>query len=161
VIRSTLGAGTEFILSLPLTLAIIQAIMIKSGDRVFALPLGSVTEVFSSEEVEIDSVEGGPVIRLRDGRVAPLHNLDYLIGVGGDPAARPGPGESVVLVEYADQARALTVREMAGRQEVVVKPLSRLFKDLRGLSGATVLGDGRVAFILDPRMMFGMGEGRS
>lgn len=161
VIRSIHGQGTEFVLSLPLTLAIIQAIMVKSGDRVFALPLGSVTEVFASEDVEIDSVEGGPVIRLRDGRVAPLHNLDWLIGVGEDPAARPAAGESVVLVEYADQARALTVREMAGRQEVVIKPLSRMFKNLRGLSGATVLGDGSVAFILDPRMMFGMGEERS
>jgi len=69
----------------------------------------------------------------------------------------PETEDHIVLVESAEQVRALAVQHLVGRHEVVIKPLSPLFKDLRGLSGATVLGDGRVALILDPRTLFGMG----
>ncbi len=161
MIDSTPGEGTEFVLSLPLTLAIIQALMVGSKDRLFALPLGAVGEVLSPSEANVDSVEGGPVVRLRDGRVAPLYRLDWLVGLSDDATRLPEPSESVVLVEAPDRIRALTVERLSGRQEVVIKPLSGLFKGLRGLSGATVLGDGSVALILDPRMLFAMGEERS
>jgi len=159
-IRSELGRGTEFILSLPLTLAIIQALLLSAGDQVLAMPLSFVTEVFASDEVDVGTVDGGPVITLRDGRVVPLYRLDVLMGAADDHARTPGADENVVLVELDDRARGLTVSRIVGRQEVVIKPLAAILKHIKGLGGATVLGDGSVALILDPRMLFSMGDAK-
>ncbi|HEX9093395.1 MAG TPA: chemotaxis protein CheA [Coriobacteriia bacterium] len=159
-IRSTPGVGTEFVLSLPLTLAIIQALLVSAADQVFAIPLSFVSEAFSRGDVDIDTVEGGPVLSLRDGRVVPLYRLDVLIGAAEDHGAPIEETEHIVLVEAGDQARGLTVTRLMGRQEVVIKPLARMLRQIRGLGGATVLGDGRVALILDPRALFSMGDGR-
>ncbi|MDO8964502.1 MAG: chemotaxis protein CheA [Coriobacteriia bacterium] len=158
-IRTRRGEGTEFVLALPLTLAIIQSLLISCGDQVYAVPLGAVTEVFAYGELPVDTVESGPVLTLRDERVVPLYRLDSLIGGSDDPLRPPGPGEHVVLIETGDSARALTVGGMVGRQEIVIKPLSRVFRSVRGLGGATVLGDGSVALILDPRTLFTMADG--
>jgi two-component system chemotaxis sensor kinase CheA len=160
-IRSTPGAGTEFVLSLPLTLAIIQALLVSAAGQVFALPLSFVGEVFARTEVEIDSVEGGPVLCLRDGRVVPLYRLDVLIGSHDDHGRAPDEAENIVLIEHGDIARGLTVSTLVGRQEIVIKPLAKILRQIRGLGGATVLGDGRVALILDPRALFSMGDGRT
>jgi two-component system chemotaxis sensor kinase CheA len=157
-IRSKPGVGTEFVLSLPLTLAIIQALLLDAGGQTFALPLSFVNEVYAAEDVVVDTIDGGPVMTLRDGRVIPLYRLDVLIGSHDDHTRSPEPGEHVVLVEIADQARGLTVSRLVGRQEIVIKPLAKMLKQIRGLGGATVLGDGSVALILDPRMLFSMGE---
>jgi two-component system chemotaxis sensor kinase CheA len=157
-IRSTLGSGTQFVLSLPLTLAIIQALLLSAGGQVFALPLSFVSEVFSSDEVDVSTVDGGPVLTLRDGRVVPLYRLEVLMGTTDDHARAPEAGENVVLVELDDRVRGLTVANLVGRQEVVIKPLASILKQIRGLGGATVLGDGSVALILDPRMLFSMGD---
>jgi two-component system chemotaxis sensor kinase CheA len=159
-IRPQAGGGTEFELSLPLTLAIIQALLVGSNGQTFALPLGAVTEVFAPDEVDVGTVDSMPVVTLRDGRVVALHRLDVLLGHSDDALRLPGPNEHVVLVEVGDTARALAVEAFTGRQEIVIKPLSRMFRGVRGLGGATVLGDGSVALILDPRMMFGMGGER-
>jgi two-component system chemotaxis sensor kinase CheA len=157
-IRSKPGEGTRFVLSLPLTLAIIQALLLEAGGQTFALPLSFVSEVYASEDVDVDTIDGGPVMTLRDGRVIPLYRLDVLIGSHDDHTRPPEPGERVVLVEIGEQARGLTVSSLLGRQEVVIKPLAKMLKQIRGLGGATVLGDGSVALILDPRMLFSMGE---
>jgi two-component system, chemotaxis family, sensor kinase CheA len=157
-IRSTPGVGSEFVLTLPLTLAIIQALLVGSEGQVFAVPLGSVAEVLSPEEARIDTVDGKPVVVLRDDNVAPLYRLPVILGVAGDGELMPLPGEHVVLIESGTQVRALAVAGLIGRQEIVIKPLGRMFKHIRGLGGATVLGDGRVALILDPRSLFAMGE---
>jgi two-component system chemotaxis sensor kinase CheA len=157
-IRSKPGEGTEFVLSLPLTLAIIQALLLDAGGQTFALPLSFVSEVYASEDVDVDTIDSRPVMTLRDGRVIPLYRLDVLIGSHDDHSRSPEPGEHVVLVEIAEQARGLTVSRLVGRQEVVIKPMAKMLKQIRGLGGATVLGDGSVALILDPRMLFSMGE---
>lgn len=159
-IRSEAGRGTEFVLSLPLTLAIVQALLVRAGGLVLALPLSYVGEVFAPGEVVVDTVEGGPVLSLRDGRVVPLYRLDVLIGSHDDEGRQPGEGEYVVLVEQGDQARGLTVDGLVGRQEVVIKPLAKMLRQITGLGGATVLGDGSVALILDPRRLFSMGDAR-
>jgi two-component system chemotaxis sensor kinase CheA len=157
-IRSVPDQGTQFVLSLPLTLAIIQALLLSAGTQVFALPLSFVTEVFAADEVDVDTVDGGPVLTLRDGRVVPLYRLDVLMGTSDDHTRPPEPGENVVLVELDDKTRGLTVSNLVGRQEVVIKPLASILKQIKGLGGATVLGDGSVALILDPRMLFSMGD---
>lgn len=160
VIRSAVGQGSRFVLGLPLTLAIIQALLVGCDDQVFAVPLSSVAEVLSPREARIETVDGRPVVVLRDESVAPLHRLPVIVGTAPASEQMPGEREHVVLVEMADQTRALAVEKLIGRQEIVIKPLGRMFKQLRGLGGATVLGDGRVALILDPRSLFAMGEAR-
>lgn len=158
-IRSVPGEGSEFVLALPLTLAIIQALLVRSRGQAYAIPLGSVDEVLASDELPVDTVEAGPVVTLRDGRVVPLHRLDALVGETKDFTKPPQHGEHVVVIESGDTVAALTVGEMEGRQEIVIKPLASMFRSIRGLSGATVLGDGSVALILDPRLLFTMGDG--
>ncbi len=158
-IRSQPGRGTEITMTLPLTLAIIQSLLVGSGDQVFAVPLSAVSEVLGRDEVRLKTVDGSPVVVLRDGAVAPLFRLDEVIGVAENRKRMPDAHDHIVLMESGDQVRALAVEQLVGRHEIVIKPLSPLFKDLRGLGGATVLGDGRVALILDPRTLFEMRGG--
>lgn len=153
-ISSTIGKGTEISLVLPLTLAIIPALMVSTRGETFALPLSAVEEVLPPDEIGMDTVDGVPVVILRDGGVVALHPLDALIGGAGDAHRMPEQGDHVVLVTVQGATRALLVERLLGRQEVVMKPLSTLFRSIRGLAGATVLGDGRVALILDPRTLF-------
>jgi two-component system chemotaxis sensor kinase CheA len=156
-IQSCPGKGTEFVLRLPLTLAIIQALVVEAGGRSFALPLSAVNEVYSADELTMKSVDGWPVVVLRTGDVIPLIRLDALLF---DHSLRemPDPDARVVLIDSGTEQRALAVDGLGGRMEIVVKPLSRLFKDSRGFSGATILGDGQVMLILDPRTLFSSQE---
>ncbi len=151
-IKSAVGAGTEFIMRLPLTLAIVQSLLVEANGQSFALPLSAVNEVINAEDVSVETVDGHPVLILRDGEVVPLQRLDAIL-FGGDPHAMPEPRSSIVLVQSGAEQYALQVEGIGGRQEVVVKPLSRLFRDQKGFSGATILGDGRVMLILDPRVL--------
>jgi len=157
-IRSRPGRGTEFVLSLPLTLAIIQALLVHSSGHTYAIPLGAVTEVLAYDDLPVGTVDLHPVLTLRDGRVVPLDTLDAVVGL--DEASRsPLRSRNIVLLEWGDAARAIGVDGLVGRQEIVIKPLSGIFAGVSGLSGATVLGDGSVALILDPRALFAMGDG--
>jgi two-component system chemotaxis sensor kinase CheA len=157
-IRSRPGSGTEFVLALPLTLAIIQALLVRSSDQIYAIPLGAVTEVLAYDDLPGETVDGHPVLTLRDGRVVPLDTLDFVVGVD-ESAASPMRNRNVVLLEWGEAARAVGVDALVGRQEIVIKPLAGMFAGVTGLSGATVLGDGSVALILDPRVLFTGGEG--
>lgn len=157
-IKSRLGQGTDFILRLPPTLAIIQALLVEAEGQVFALPLSSVEEVLSAEEVTVDTIDGVPVVVLRDGALVPMHRLDALL-FERDPYTVPEPHSSVLVVQSGTELRALQVDALVGRTEVVVKPLSALFRDQKGFSGATILGDGRVMLIIDPRVLSSV-EGR-
>ena len=159
-ISSRPGKGTDFILRLPLTLAIIKALLVESRGQAFALALSAVNEVFAAEEVEVETIDGAPVVVLRDGEVVPLVRLDSIL-YGQDAATPLEPRSHVVLIAtVGSEQRALQVGSLLGRQEIVIKPLSRVLKDARGFSGATVLGDGRVLLILDPRTMFLQTEAR-
>lgn len=151
-IVSHVGKGTEFVLHLPLTLAIVQSLLVQENDQVFAIPLAAVNEVIRVDDVRVDTVDNAPVLILRDGEVVQLHGLDALL-FGGNPHSLPDPGSSIVLMQAGPEQFALSVESIVGRQEIVVKPLSRLFREHRGFSGATVLGDGRVLLILDPRIL--------
>ena len=157
-IRSRPGRGTEFVLSLPLTLAIIQSVLVHSSGHTYAIPLGAVTEVLGYDDLPVDTVDHHPVLTLRDGRVVPLDTLDAVVGLD-DAARSPLRSRNIVLLEWGDAARAIGVDGLVGRQEIVIKPLSGIFAGVSGLSGATVLGDGSVALILDPRALFATGDG--
>ncbi|PKQ29879.1 MAG: chemotaxis protein CheA [Actinobacteria bacterium HGW-Actinobacteria-10] len=154
-IYSIPGMGTEILLTLPLTLAIIQALLVSTYGQTFAVPLSSVDEVMNPEDVVVDTVDDSPVLIMRDGKVLPLFRLDALLNLGGDPRSVPVAGEHIILIaDNAGQQRGLVVGEMMGRAEIVVKPLSGVFRGIRSFGGATVLGDGKIAFILDPRAVF-------
>jgi two-component system chemotaxis sensor kinase CheA len=157
-IRSRPGAGTEFVLALPLTLAIIQALLVRSSGQIYAIPLGAVTEVLAYDDLPVETVDMHPVLTLRDGRVVTLDTLDDIVGVDERDEA-PLRSRNVVLLEWGEAARAIGVDDLVGRQEIVIKPLAGMFAGVSGLSGATVLGDGSVALILDPRALFASGEG--
>jgi two-component system chemotaxis sensor kinase CheA len=153
-IRTAPGEGTTISLLLPLTLAIIQALLVAGDGHVFAVPLAAVDEVLGLDEVGLRTVENRPVAMLRDGSVVALHRIDELWASGGGSPEMTSKDEHIVVIRSGDQLRALVVPRLIGRREIVIKPLSPLFKGVRGIGGATVLGDGRVALILDPRSLF-------
>lgn len=153
------GRGSTFVLTLPLTLAIIQALLTGSGPFIFAIPLAAVSEVVPPDEIRMDTVDGRPVLQLRGGTVVTVDRLAVLAGVTGPDELMPSEREHVVLIDSGAGLRALAVERLLGRREIVIKPLSKMFQRIRGVSGTTVLGDGSIALILDPRSFFAMGEG--
>lgn len=144
-LHSEPGRGTLFKIHLPLTLAIVPALIVTSGDQRFAIPQGSLQELIRLDEGQrIEDIHGAPVYRLR-GKLLPLVYLARELGL--EPAAARG-GNIVVLA--ADKRRfGLVVDAINDTQEIVVKPLSTLLKGLTVFAGATVMGDGRVVLILD------------
>ncbi|ADU52179.1 CheA signal transduction histidine kinase [Thermaerobacter marianensis DSM 12885] len=141
------GAGTAFILLLPLTLATLRALLVEVDGQLYALPLADVGEAVRVAPEDLRSLQGRWVTTVR-GQVVPLLWLRQF----GDPRFRPRPdGEPLVavLVERQGQPVGLVVDRLLGEQEVVVKGLGELLAGTRGLSGATILGDGRLALITD------------
>ena len=155
-IASAPGKGTSVSLVLPLTLAIIQALLVACEDQVFAIPLSAVDEVVGLDEVTIEIVEGRWVTVLRGGSVVPIQRLEGVCGISAPGDGRPVEGDHIVIIHSGEETRALSTSHLIGRQEIVIKPLSPLFRGLHGIGGATVLGDGRVALILDPRTLIKM-----
>jgi two-component system chemotaxis sensor kinase CheA len=147
LIRTQLGKGTTFTIRLPLTLAIMDGLMVGLGDDVYILPLLSVVESFRPRAKDVHLLAGqGEVVTVR-GEVVPLLRLYQLLGRPGrvtDPCAG-----LVVLVEDQGKKYALLVDELLGQMQAVVKSLDANFRRIEGLAGATILGDGRVAMILD------------
>jgi len=143
-VESTLGVGTTMRIRLPLTLAIIDGFLVGVGDASFVIPLDRVTEC-----VELPA---GPHVRdcidLR-GAVLPFIRLRNLFGVAGEPARR----QNLVVVEHAGQRTGLVVDQLMGEFQTVIKPLGALFRDVRGISGSTILGNGEAALILDVAML--------
>lgn len=148
-IKSVLGQGTRITLSLPLTLAIIGAMLVRSGQRVCCLPLTGVVETLRVEAHSISTIQGNPVITLRD-RVVPIAQLD---GALGDIARPIEPNErgfvNMVVVRSREQELALAVDEFVGQQEIVLKSMSAFTGRLVGISGGTIMADGTVGLVVD------------
>ncbi|RMG20641.1 MAG: chemotaxis protein CheA, partial [Deltaproteobacteria bacterium] len=138
------GAGTRFILTLPTTLAILQALVVQIAGRVFAVPLASVSEILSFDPTAVHRVEGHEVIDLR-GRTLPLLHLDRLFGFDG-AHAQP---TYVVVAGLAESRIGLLVDTLQGEQDVVIKGLGKKLGHVRGIAGATDLGDRRTTLVLD------------
>ncbi len=150
---TTPGLGTSVTLRLPLTLAIIRALLVSVSDEVFALPLRVVEEVKIVQPEDIKKVGGKETIISRE-RILPLVRLDVAL----DCPTRINGSEPVqaVIVECADKQVALGVHALIGQREIVVAPLDRLLRDIGGFTGATILGSGRVALVLDPCAIAGL-----
>ncbi|HAB19825.1 MAG TPA: chemotaxis protein CheA [Verrucomicrobiales bacterium] len=146
-IYSVAGQGTTFTILLPLTLAIIDGMLVGVGDDRYIIPTLSVRESFRPRPGMVSTVhERGEVVSVR-GRLTPLLRLGQHLGTPGR-AAEPEEG-IIVVVESGDAARGLLVDELIGKQEVVIKNLGETFKRQNLLAGAAILGDGRVGLILD------------
>lgn len=146
-IHSVLGQGTTFSILLPLTLAIIDGMLVGVGDDRYIIPTLSVRESFRPQPGMVTTVhERGEVVSVR-GRLTPLLRLGEHLGTPGR-AVDPTDG-IVVVVESGDAARGLLVDELLGKQEVVIKTLGETFRKQNLLAGAAILGDGRVGLILD------------
>ena len=146
-VESTEGSGTKVQLQLPLTVAIIQSLMVKVVDEVYAIPLTSVIRDVGIKASEIKTVEGEEVILLR-GEVLPLLRLHSVLKSTADEEDKENL--IVVVVEKMGNNVGLVVDELIGQQEVIIKTLdSKILKNTKGFAGATILGDGSVALILD------------
>jgi two-component system chemotaxis sensor kinase CheA len=142
-VASQKGQGAIFTIRLPLTLAIIDGFAVKVGTETYVIPLGSVQECLELPLEKHSSNEGG-VINLR-GEALPYVRLRDLFGNLGTVPAR----EKIIVVEYQGGRAGLAADELLGEQQAVIKPLGRLFQGISGVSGSTILGNGRVALILD------------
>jgi two-component system chemotaxis sensor kinase CheA len=145
--QSTLGQGTTFLLKLPLTLAIIDGLVIEVGTERYIIPLAGVREIFRPQPDALFTVEGKDEMLLVRGKLVPVVRLHERFNIEGR-AKQPSEGLIVVL-ESQDRNFCLLVDDLLGKQEVVIKSLGEAFKDISGLSGCAVLGDGRVGLILD------------
>ncbi len=148
LIRTEPGKGTTFTIRLPLTLAIMDGLMVGLGDDVYVFPLLAVVESFRPKRSNLRTVAGrGEVVTVR-GETVPLLRLYHLLGRTGR-VTDPCRG-LVVLVEDEGRKHAVLVDDLLGQMQAVVKSLDANYRRVDGLAGATILGDGRVAMILDP-----------
>lgn len=149
-VDSKLGVGTKFSVQLPLTLSIISAMLVKLANEKYALPLSSIVETSIVEKSRIRNVHGNRMIDYRGG-VIPILSLGVLFDC-------PGYSEEqqeleIVVIRKGERQAALVVNELIGQQEIVLKAMGKYLKDSFAVSGATILGDGQVALIIDPNAL--------
>ena len=150
-VKSKLGEGSTWTIRLPLTLAIIQVLMVVVGDEKYAISLGSIQTLEDVPASDIKLVQNKEVIHLR-GNVIPLIRLDEILGV----EKKPNDDENliIVIVKKGDRQAGLVIDELIGQQEIVIKSLGKYIKQCKFISGATILGDGEIALILDTNTLF-------
>lgn len=150
-VKTKFGEGSTWTIRLPLTLAIIQALMVVVGDEKYAISLGSIETIENITGHDIKYVQAKEVINLR-GSVIPLIRLDDML----DIRKERGDDDNlvVVIVRKGDKQAGLVVDELIGQQEIVIKSLGKYINKCKFISGATILGDGEVALILDANAMF-------
>lgn len=150
-VTSTPGAGSKFSIQLPLTLSIIMAMMIKLGGETYAIPLSSIVETAILDRRRIRTVHGNRMFDFRSG-VIPLVSLRELFDVPGSTGREENEVE-VVIIRKGDRMAGLAVDQLIGQQEIVLKSLGAYLSNVFAISGATILGDGQVALILDTNAM--------
>lgn len=143
------GVGTTFLISLPLTLAIIQALMVTVGNEKYAIPLSAIKETVIISSADIKKVQKNEVILLR-GNVVPIIRLREVLDVKSVDPDKENEGELIlVIVRKGEKDVALAVNGLLGQQEIVIKSLGDYLSDIKFIAGATILGNGEVALILD------------
>lgn len=145
-VRTTLGQGSNFIIRLPLTLAIIQSLMVELGNEKYAIPLGSIQTIEDIPVSDVKYVQTKEVINLR-GTVIPLIRLNQVLDV--ESAKAQDENLTVVIVTKGDKLAGFVVDNLIGQQEIVIKSIGKYINNSKMISGATILGDGEVALILD------------
>ena len=164
-VRSVVGQGTTFTIRLPLTLAIMSSLLVRIYDEIYAIPLDHIDEIVEVRPSQIYRVQGRPAIEIRKRIVAlvalgdvfrwggkehpSVHHHSRSISNSQHSADEPTDKHTVVVVQNGETTIGLLVDQLIGMQEVVLKSLEKNFRTIPGLSGASILGDGRVSLILD------------
>ncbi|NIJ72454.1 chemotaxis protein CheA [Xanthomonas sp. F4] len=143
-IQSELGRGSRFLIRVPLTLAILPTLLVQAGDTVYALPLARVVEVLHAPRRSLGWFDGRAVLD-RQSHTLPLVDLRQWLNIDAPQL----PLLTVVVLQAGESRMGLVVDQVRGREEVVIKPLPRSLRGLPGYAGATLIGDGRLALILD------------
>jgi len=158
-ITSVRGSGTKFTIKLPLTLAILDGLSVQVGDETYIIPLVNITESIRPKVGQVQSIVGeGEVVNVR-GRVLPIVRLYEVLAV--TPRVTDPTQSLLVIVENGRNQVALLVDELVGQHQVVIKSLEANYQRVDGVSGATIMGDGRVALILDVPGLVRMASGGS
>ncbi|MGG6311141.1 chemotaxis protein CheW [Paenibacillus macerans] len=147
-VESRLGSGTKFSVQLPLTLSIISAMLIKVGAEKYAIPLSSIVETGLIKRDQVREVHGYTMVPYRDTHI-PLMSLANLFDIPGFSESEEEETE-IVVIRKGDRMAALTVEDFIGQSEIVIKNLGKYLPSVQGVAGATILGDGQVALIIDP-----------
>jgi two-component system, chemotaxis family, sensor kinase CheA len=148
-VHSETYIGTKITLTLPVTLAIVSALLVRVAGRVFGIPLTSVAEAISLDESQVRVVDGREVMTLR-GVTLPICRLRKVFGLALLPGAVVPKRRYVVVATLGARRLGFAVDDLEGQQDIVIKPLGKSLGRVRGFSGATELGDQRVALVLDP-----------
>ncbi len=151
------GKGTTVEILIPLTVAIMSAMMVGVGDEIYAVPLSNIVEIVRPEAEQLASITQRPVLRLRD-RVLPLLSAADLFSV---PPEKAGKAPFAVVLELSDKTVGLLVDRLIGQQEIVIKPLNEMLDKGGPVSGATVRDDGGVSLIVDIARLFQIAEQRT
>lgn len=146
-IATEIGRGTEFRLKIPLTLAILRGILVRMLGEVYAIPVSAVAEILDLRSYPVQTVRGRRVIMVRD-EIVRLVTGEELFGLPA-PDGEDAAGQVAVMIHSGGTAFGLVVGGLLGQQEVVIKPLGKTVGEVPGLAGATILGNGHVAMILD------------
>lgn len=147
-IYSTPGKGTNFSVQLPLTLSIIAAMLIKLGSEKYAIPLSSIVETGIVKRSQIRTIHGNKMLEFRNSHI-PLVSLSRLFSIPDYDESTEDETE-IVVVRKGERLVALAVQDFIGQNDIVIKNLGKYLPDIQGISGATILGDGQVALIIDP-----------
>ncbi len=153
-IKTEKGVGTKFVIRLPLTLAIAQALIIKFKDQELAVPMTLVEETTRFSEKDIQRAAGEEMVNLR-GTLVRLHKLNEVLGVGKFPKKEETFRHPTLILGMAEKRLALMVEDITGREEIVVKSLGDYLKSVRLFSGATISGEGNVRLIINVASLFG------
>ena len=148
--ESKVNVGSKFILTLPLTLAIIKAMLVAVKHEIYAIPLVNIRETIKIDLDKVKVLQSFEVVKVRD-EIIPIIRLDKELGISSRPGDKEEPTDrmSLVICEFGRKALGLAVSQVLGEQDIAVKPLGALVKRTKGIAGATILGDGKVALILD------------
>ncbi len=158
VVDSAPGRGTSFRITLPLTLAIVQTMLVDLGGDVYAIPLTSIIESLYLSDVTVSGVKGTPAIRWRNEVLPLLHLAQFF----GRQAPRPDSKPAIVAVAWGKLQAGLVVDKIIGKQEIVIKPFGPIIGNVPGLAGCTILGNGHIALIVDvPGLVNTAAHGRS
>lgn len=149
-VSTEIGKGTKFSIRIPLTLAIIQALLIKLKDEIYAIPLSSIAEITNINKNSIRDVQGQEIILYRD-KTLPIVRLNKLLEIDEN---NQKDDLTIVIVRKGDKEAGLIIDELIGQQEIVIKPLGKFLSSTKYLAGATILGNGRISLILDVNSLF-------
>lgn len=158
-IESEKGVGSRMRIKLPLTLAIVQGLLVESDNDIFILPMASVVETVKTEQSSISHINKRPVLQLRD-EVIPVINLNAMLAGDADGfviSEKP----YIVIVGLAEKKLGLNVDRFLGQEEVVIKSLGEHLGQAEGIAGATIMGDGRIRLIVDLMGLFSITKKRA